>query len=228
MTQINLLEHQRTELPQHRYKKKISHTKSRLGNNKPHGHEQYQGLILHRNKGDHKLTPLNRSVPLNNSNRCSKCEDTTHHEGFTCTAKKYQCKACHKFGHFTSQCFQRKQQSQHKYRWPKAHQTQANKIYDSPDSYPSDVSSSEDSFCLQVKITQKQDDTQKVPRLTHLITNLAYLLKQHHTRNQYLRARIDSSAEVNLMPVSVYRLVYHDHDLKRLTPSRLKNRDLYN
>ena len=24
------------------------------------------------------------------------------------------------------------------------------------------------------------------------------------------------------MPVSVYRLIYHDHDLKRLTPSQLK------
>ena len=126
------------------------------------------------------------------------------------------------FGHFTSQCFQRKQHSQHKYRWPKAHQIQADEIYDSPDSYPSEVSSSEDSFYLQVKVKQQQDDTQKVPRLTHLITNIAYWLKQCHIRNKYLRARIDTGAEVNLMPVSVYRLIYHDHDLKRLTPSQLK------
>ena len=154
-TQINLLRHQRTELPQKRYKKKRSHTKSRLGNNKSHGHEQYQGQILHRNKGDHKLPTSNTPVPSNNSNRCSKCGDTTHCEGFTCPAKKYQCKACHKFGHFTSQCFQREQHSQYKYRWPKAHQIKANEIYDSPDSYPSDVSSSEDSFCLQVKIKQQ-------------------------------------------------------------------------
>ena len=151
-TQINLLQHQRTELPQHRYKKERSHTKPRLGNNKQCGHEQYQGQILHRNKGDHKPATSNRPAPLNNSNRCSKCGDTAHHEGFTCPAKKYQCKACHKFGHFTSQCFQRKQHSLHKYRWPKAHQIQADKIYDSPDCYPSDVSSSEDSFCLQVII----------------------------------------------------------------------------
>ena len=105
-TQINLLQHQRTKLPQHRYKKKRSHTKPRPRNNKPCRHEQYQGQILHRNKGDHKLATSNRLVPLNNSNRCSKCGDTAHHEGFTCPAKKYQCKACHKFGHFTSQCFQ--------------------------------------------------------------------------------------------------------------------------
>ena len=132
---------------------------------------------------------------------------------------KNQCKACHKFGLFTSQCFQRKQHSQHKYRRPKAHQIQANEIYDSPDSYPSDGSSSEDSFCVEMKIKQEQDGAQKVSRPTHLITNIAYQSKQHHTRNQYRRARIDTCADVNLMPVSVYRLIYHDQDLKKLTPS---------
>ena len=69
-TQINLLRHQRTELPQNRYKKKRSHTKPKPGNNKPCGHEQYQGQILHRNKGDHKPPTSNRPVPSNNSNRC--------------------------------------------------------------------------------------------------------------------------------------------------------------
>ena len=144
------------------------------------------------------------------------------HEGFTCPAKKYQCKACHKFGQFTSQCFQRKQHSQHKFRQPKAHEIQVDELYDSPDCYPSDCSSSKDSFCLQVKIKRQCDGTQKIPRPTHLITNIAYQLKQDHTRNQYLRARIDTGAEVNLMPVSVYKLIYHDQDLRKLTPCRLK------
>ena len=49
-----------------------------------------------------------------------------------------------------------------------------------------------------------------------------YRLKPHHTRNQYLRARIDTGAEVNLMPVSVYRLIYQDQDLKKLTQCNLK------
>ena len=44
-TQINLLRHQRTELPQHKYKKKRSYTKPRTGNNKSHGHDQYQSQI---------------------------------------------------------------------------------------------------------------------------------------------------------------------------------------
>ena len=85
--QINLLHHQRTELPQHRYKKKRSHTKPRLGNNKPSGNDQYQGQPHYKNKGDHKLPMPNRMLPSNNSSRCSKCGDTTNHNGFI--AKKY-------------------------------------------------------------------------------------------------------------------------------------------
>ena len=166
---------------------------------------------------------MSNRMPLsNNSNRCSKCGDTAHHDGFTCPAKKYQCKACCKFGHFTSQCFQRRQHSQHKVRQPKAHQIHVDSPYDDPDSYLSDISSSEDSFCLQVRIQKQLNWKQQIPKLTHLITNIAYWLKQHHIRNQYLRARIETDAEVNLMPVSVYRLIHHDQDLKKLTPCKLK------
>ena len=105
---------------------------------------------------------------------------------------------------------------------PKQIKVQVDELYDSPDSYPSDVCSSEDSFCLQVKIKRQHDGTQRIPRPTHLITNIAYWLKQHCTRNQFLRARIDTGEEVNLMPVSVYKLIYHDQDLRKLTPCRLK------
>ena len=44
-----------------------------------------------------------------NKDGCSKCGDSTHVEGFQCTVKKFQCKACHKFGHFISLCYQKKQ-----------------------------------------------------------------------------------------------------------------------
>ena len=86
-TQINLLRHQRTELPQHRYKKKRSYTKPRLGNSKSHGHDQYQSQISQRNKVDHKLANSNRPAPSNNFNRCLKCGNTAHCEDFTCPAK---------------------------------------------------------------------------------------------------------------------------------------------
>ena len=80
----------------------------------------------------------------------------------------------------------------------------------------------EDSFCLQVKIKHKQDKEQKVPRPTHLITNLAYRLKPHHTRNFYLRARLDTCADVNLMPASMHQLVFNDAKMQKLAPSKLQ------
>ena len=62
----------------------------------------------------------------------------------------------------------------------------------------------------------------KVPRPTHLITNLAYRLQPHHCRNLYLRARLDTCVDVNLMPTSVYQLVFNDPNMKKLTPSKLQ------
>ena len=75
---------------------------------------------------------------------------------------------------------------------------------------------------LQVKIKCTQIDKQKVPRPLHLITNLAYRLKPHHTRNLYLRARLDTCTDVNLMPASVYKLVFKDPNMQKLTPSNLE------
>ena len=173
-------------------------------------------------KGNHILPSSNRLPPSNNYNRYSKCGNTAHQEGFTCPAKKYQCKVCHKFGHFTSQCFQKKQYPQHRFRQPKAHQIQVDESYNHLENYSSDDSSSEDSFCLQVRIRKHTKGMQKPPNTTHLITNIAYRLKPHHTRNQYLIARIDTGAEVNLMPVSIYRLIHHNRDLKKLTLCNLK------
>ena len=84
-----------------------------------------------------------------------------------------------------------------------------------------DFTSSDDSFCLQVKIQHAQAKS-KFPTKSHLTTNLAYNLKPHHKRNQYLRRRLDTCANVNIMPVSVYKLVFCDPDLKKLAPSRLE------
>ena len=62
----------------------------------------------------------------------------------------------------------------------------------------------------------------KIPTPHHLITNPAYRLKPHHKRNQYLRARLDACADVNIMPASVYKLVFQDPDCKKLAPSMLE------
>ena len=65
-------------------------------------------------------------------------------------------------------------------------------------------------------------DNTKFPTPHHLITNLAYRLKPHHKRNQYPRARLDTCANVNIMPASVYKLVFPDPDYKKLAPSNLE------
>ena len=85
-----------------------------------------------------------------------------------------------------------------------------------------DCSSSNESFCLQVKIQQSQAEGKKIPTPSHLITNLAYKLKPHQTRNQYLRARLDTCIDVNIVPTSVYKLVFNDPQLKKLAPSNLE------
>ena len=85
-----------------------------------------------------------------------------------------------------------------------------------------DDSSSEDSFCLQVKIKCKQADLWKFPRPTHLIISLPYRLKPHHTRNLYLMARLDTCVDVNLMPASIPKLVFQDPNMKKLAPSSLE------
>ena len=111
-------------------------------------------------KGNHFLPPSNRLPPSGNHNQCSKCGDTAHWEGFTCPAKKHQCKVCHKFGHFTSQCFQKKQYNQRIRRQPKAHQIQIDDSHSYIYDGSSESSSAKDSFCLQVKIQRQNKKSQ--------------------------------------------------------------------
>ena len=172
--------------------------KPRQSNYKQHGSECSQVQSQHKKQFDVKSAHQSKD-------RYSKCDDSAHVEGFQCPTKKFQCKACHKIGHFTSLCYQKKQ-APFKSRKPKAHQLQAGTVYTKDQgicSQSEDDSSSEDSFCLQVNVKCTQANLQKIPRPTHLITNLAYRLKPHHTGNLYLRARLDICVDVNIMPPSV-------------------------
>ena len=80
------------------------------------------------------------------------------------------------------------------------------------------MSSSEDSFCLQLQLQSTQFET-KISAPQHLITNLAYKLKPHDKTKQYLRARLDTCADINIMPPIVYQLIFEDPDCKMLAPS---------
>ena len=107
--QINLMRHQQTDLPPSKHKRKVfqsrpwSYKQSTSGQPVPPYKRRYDPKQAHTSK-----------------DRCSKCVDSKHVEGFKCPAKKYQCKSCHKYGHSTSLCF--KKQVAFKLKAPKAHQ----------------------------------------------------------------------------------------------------------
>ena len=106
-----------------------------------------------------------------------------------------------------------KKQASLKPRKLKTHMLQARTVYACDKSiccHSEDFSSCQESFCLQVRIMP-----------SHLITNLAHKLKPHQTRNQYLRARLDTCTDVNIMPASVYKLVFNYPELKKLGPNTL-------
>ena len=119
--EINLPRYKCTELPAGIYKRKKSSVKSRQSNYKQHGSENTQVQSQHKKQFDVKSAHKNKDA-------CSKCGDSAHIEGFQCPAKQFQCKACHKFGHFTSLCYQKKQ-APFKSRKPKVHQLQAGAVY---------------------------------------------------------------------------------------------------
>ena len=78
-------------------------------------------------------------------------------------------------------------------------------------------------FCLQFKIQCVQAPHKKTQKPACLTTNLAYKLKQYENRNLYLRARLDTCIDVNIMPASViYKLVYRDPTWKSLNLIRCK------
>ena len=214
--QMNLMRHQHTELSSGKHKKKMAFVKSRQPSHKNAINRNPQVSNHHKKSFDPRNVHKNRE-------RCSKCGNSTQVEGFQFPAKKFQCKACHKFARFTNLCYQMKQ-APFKSRRPKAHQLQAGALYAHENAicHQSGESSSDDSFCLQLKVQCTPASLKKIPTPSHLITNLAYRLKPHHTRNKYLRERLDTCADVNITPTSVYRLVFKDQELKKLAPSTME------
>ena len=146
-------------------------------------------------------------------------------EGFQCPAKKYQCKACHKFGHFTSMCYQKKH-AYSKPRRPKVHKLQAGTIYmhaaiHHMTTWMMTALPMTHSACKwwlnTIKRKNKGSQGQHIWLPTWPID-----YNPDHCRNLYLRARLDTCANVNLMPASVYQLVFNDPNMNKLVPSKLQ------
>ena len=111
---------------------------------------------------------------LRNDERCDKCGDSKHIEGFQYSACKYQCKKCHRFGHFSSLCYKKQEFYKKRPRSPKAYQLTSGRLSaqdNSICSHPNDNSSSDEPFCLQMKLQDEQPYT-NYPTPQHLFTNL--------------------------------------------------------
>ena len=216
VAQIQLMQHQCTQLPAGNYpsRNKTSNAWRKLQN-----HKTPEILTSWKPSDLQKLDAC--------SNKCTRCGDTVHAKGFQCPAKTFQCKICHKFGHFTTVCYQESQgqQSSNSFqpRKPKAQQLCAGAIYTHHDADRSESESEmEDSFCLQMKIHRTQISHPEVPNLIYLMANLAYHLQEHHKRNQYLWARLDTCADINQMLMAVYCLMLKDPGPRKLTPTNIE------
>ena len=96
---------------------------------------------------------------LQSEDRCHKCGDSKHIEGFQCSARKYQWRHCHKFGHFSSQHYKKQESYKKRLRSPKAYQLTNGRLSAEDRSLyrnSSDSSSKDESFCLQMKVQAKQ------------------------------------------------------------------------
>ena len=161
---------------------------------------------------------------LQSEDRCHKYGDSKHIEGFQCSACKYQCRNCHKFGHFSSLCYKKQESYKKRPRLPKAYQLTSSRLSTQDNSicsHSSDNSSSDESFCLQMKLQAKHADT-NVPTPKHLFTNLEFKVKPCKNKTKFLQARIDTCTDVNIMPVSIYKYLFKDPDYAKITLSDLQ------
>ena len=122
VAQIQLMQHQCTQLPAGNYPRRKQNSTARQ---KPQNHKTPEVPTSQKPSDMQKLDA--------HADKCTRCGDTLHAKGFQCPARKFQCKICHKFGHFTTVCYQ-KSQGQHssnsfQSRKPKAQQLCMGALY---------------------------------------------------------------------------------------------------
>ena len=75
---------------------------------------------------------------------------------------------------------------------------------------------------MKLKLQSSNQAETKCVAPQHLVTNLEYVLEPHKKRTIFLRARLNTYANVNILPLSVYKVLYKDPDCVML-PSSSKN-----
>ena len=155
-TQINLMKHQRTQLPTNKCNKTRRPTGKQKWYKTPECPVTNQVKKPYNSRKTHKM-----------SDHCNKCGDSIHAQRFQFPVMKYQCKVCNKCGHILCLCYQEKTQAHHRtnHRNPKAHQLHAGPMYaqDSSSHSHSDDSSSDESFCPQLQIQSNHAEGKQIP-----------------------------------------------------------------
>ena len=222
-TQIHLLRHQCTELPPNKYQRKQRKPKQGPSNYR----YQQEERKIDRPLQEHEKYRQEHNKRVE---RCHKSGDTPHIEGFRYPASRHRCKHCSKTGHFSHLCFRKKQESTYKKstRNPKAYQLKVGRYSTEDSLYKQDtnVSESKDSFCLQMQIKKLQADQESCDT-QHLVTNLQYKVKPHRKKTKFLRAKIDMCSNTNVMPASIYKILYNDPDGIKLQPCKKKGMQSY-
>ena len=70
---------------------------------------------------------------------------------------------------------------------------------------------------MQIKKPQADHESYETQYLT---TNLQCKVKHHGKKTKFLRARIDTCSNANVMPASINKILYNDPDCTKLPPSR--------
>ena len=96
-----------------------------------------------------------------------------------------------------------------------------------PLSSQSCYSSEEDSFCLQLKVQSSNQAETKCVAPQQLFTNLEYVLEPHKKRTKFLRARIYTCTNVNILSISAYKVLYEDPDCVLLVSSSKDGISMY-
>ena len=138
------------------------------------------------------------------SNICKRCGDTRHRQGFNCPASKYQCRKCHRYGHFTSKCMTQPQNANVNT------VEEVNAAFASA-TIPPEFSADDSLDAMYICPV----NTSKPKRRVFADLQIA---DSHSTRPKFLKVRLDTAADVSMMSKSVYLQLFNDPQCQKLSP----------
>ena len=106
--QIHLLRHQRIDLPPSKFQRKQN---KKFKQRQPPNQKCQEDHYRERRPQAKERFNKNSQEHTSSEKICTKCGDSPHIEGFRCPTSRFQCKYCHKYGHFSKLCFKKMDQN---------------------------------------------------------------------------------------------------------------------